>query len=114
MTHEPDRTVDRCEKNVSHGKKHFLKKNISYQHLDALNTRKSSTAQETPYLAVFGQSPTDLSNFYLGSRAPLEEEVEHLMPDINNQDVVSEPLLQVNDEVPDIVSTSSKVDRDGK
>ena len=63
---------------------------------------------------MFRQSPNDLSNIYLGSRAPLEEEVEHLLPDINNQDVVSEPLLQVNDEVSDMLLTSSKVDREGK
>ena len=44
----------------------------------------------------------------------MEEEVEHLLPDINNQDVVSEPLLQVNDEVSDMLLTSSKVDREGK
>ena len=44
----------------------------------------------------------------------MEEEVEHLLPDINNQDVVSELLLQVNDEVSDILLTSSKVDREGK
>ena len=44
----------------------------------------------------------------------MEEEVEHLLPDINNQDVVSEPLLQVNDEVSDMLSTSLKVDRESK
>ena len=63
---------------------------------------------------MFGQSPNDLSNIYLGSRAPLEEEVEHLLSDINNQDIVSEPLLQVNDEVSDMLLTSSKVDREDK
>ena len=63
---------------------------------------------------MFGQSRNDLSKIYLGSRAPLEEEVEHLLPDINNQDVVLEPLLQVNDEVSDMLLTSSKVDREGK
>ena len=44
----------------------------------------------------------------------MEEEVEDLLPDINNQDVVSEPLLQVNDEVSDMLLTSSKVDREDK
>ena len=44
----------------------------------------------------------------------MEEEVEHLLPDINKQAVVSEPLLQVNDEVSDMLSTSSKVDRQSK
>ena len=109
LTHEADRKVDK-----SHRKKHFLKKNISCQYLDALNTRKSSTTQKAQYLAVFRQSPNDLSNIYLGSRASLEEEVEHLLPDINNQDLVSEPLLQVNDEVSDMLLTSSKIERDDK
>ena len=36
------------------------------------------------------------------------------MPDINNHDVVSEPLLQVNDEVSDMLLTSSKLDKEGK
>ena len=76
--------------------------------------KKEFNNSKTPYLAVFGQSPNDLSNIYLGSRAPLEEEVEHLLPDINNQDIVSEPLLQVNDEVSDMLLTSSKVDREDK
>ena len=44
----------------------------------------------------------------------MEEEVEHLLPDINNQDLVSEPLLQVNDEVSDMLLTSSKIERDDK
>ena len=44
----------------------------------------------------------------------MEQEVEHLLPDINNQDVVSEPLLQVNDEISDMLSTSLKVDRESK
>ena len=81
---------------------------------DCTQHKKDFNNSKTQYLAVFRQSPNDLSNIYLGSRAPLEEEVEHLLPDINNQDVVSEPLLQVNDEVSDMLLTSSKVDREDK
>ena len=44
----------------------------------------------------------------------MEEEVEHLLPDINNQDLVLELLLQVNDEVSDMLLTSSKMEREGK
>ena len=44
----------------------------------------------------------------------MEEEVEHLLPDINNQDVVSEPVLQVNNDVSDMLLKPSKVDREGK
>ena len=76
--------------------------------------KKEFKNSKTPYLTIFEESPNDLSNIYLESRAPLEEEVEHLLPDINNQDVVSEPLLQVNDEVSDMLLTSSKVGREGK
>ena len=40
--------------------------------------------------------------------------MEHLLPNINNQDVVSEPLQQVNDETPEMLSTTSKGFREGK
>ena len=88
MTHEANSTVDKCVKNVSHRKKYFFKKCflIRVQQL-----------KKTSHLAVLGQSPNDLSNIYLGPRALLEKEVEHLLPDINNQNVVSVPLLEMND-----------------
>ena len=52
-----------------------------------------------PFFGAFGQSPNDLSNINLGSRAPLEEELEHFLSDIDNQDIASKLQLQVNDEV---------------
>ena len=50
------------------------------------------------FFAALGQNPNDLSNINLGSRAQLEEELEHFLPDIDNQDIVSELQVQVNDE----------------
>ena len=91
---EPDSSVDKCVKNVSHRKKHFF-------NLDALNTKNSSTPQKRSYLAVIGQSSNYLSNIYFGSKT-------------KNQNLVSELLLQVNDEVPEMLSTTSKVFREGK
>ena len=104
---EPDSSVDKCVKNVSHRKKHFF-------NLDALNTKNSSTPQKRSYLAVIGQSSNYLSNIYFGSSVPFEEEVEHLLPKTKNQNLVPELLLQVNDEVPEMLSTTSKVFREGK
>ena len=67
-----------------------------------------------PFFGAFGQSPNDLSNINLGSRAPLEEELEHFLSDIDNQDIASKLQLQVNDEVSGTLWTSSKVDRESK
>ena len=53
--------------------------------LDALNTRRSSTTQTTPYAAVFGQRPNDLSNISFNSDCPMEEDVEELLPEIQRQ-----------------------------
>ena len=60
------------------------------------------------FFAAFGQSPNDLSNINLGWTASLEEELEHFLPDIDNQDIVSELQLQVNDEASGTLWTYQK------